>query len=91
MASSEITVRLSRETESFLTEMTKAITQATSTFRQPPGTVPARTPGNLEPVTIGSPGGVKVLWVDDIGESHWPKAGVDCSARGWRQVWARKP
>ena len=46
-----------------------------------------RTQG-LEPIILNSPEGDRVMFVDEVGEAHWPltknmQAAVD---RGWRQA-----
>lgn len=47
---------------------------------------------DLEPVTARTPDGVRVLFIDDDGEPHWPLVtNMDVAvAKGWRQAFIKK-
>jgi len=47
--------------------------------------------GAWSPITIQAPDGCRYLFVDEIGESHWPTADLldAARARGWRQAFTQ--
>jgi hypothetical protein len=53
---------------------------------------PSGPPVGMEPITIPSPEGERVLFIDDAADAHWPlvKNVIIAKERGWRMAWAKK-
>jgi len=88
MANQLVTVELGHSSKTFLTNLVRDVMRA-SGHPQGMDLTPASSGPQLEPITIQTHDGPKVMWVDRIGDQHWLTPGVDPTVTkpSWRQAW----